>query len=210
MSCRRTTSRVSRGRLKDRTTMSHHVKTYTTPEEYLAFERKAENRNEYVNGEIFAVAGASRKHNLIVWNVSGELKQHLKGKSCEAYLSEMRVKAPAARSYVYPDIVVVCSEPQFEDSNFDTLLNPTMVVEVLSKSTESYNRLAKSAYYRTIDSLVEYLLVSQEEYRVEHYVKQADARWLLSDVRSLESVIELKSIDCSLALRDLYDRISID
>lgn len=188
--------------------MSHDAKTFTTPEEYLAFERKAENRNEYVNGEIFALAGASRKHNLIVWNISGELKHQLKGKPCEAYLSEMRVKA--ARSYVYPDVVVVCGEPQFEDAYFDTLLNPTLVVEVLSKSTESYNRLAKAAFYRTIESLVEYLLVAREEYRVEQYVKQADGRWLLSDVRSLESVIELKSIDCSLALHDLYDRISID
>jgi len=190
--------------------MSHEVKTYVSPEEYLAIERAAEYKSEYVNGEVFAMTGASRKHNLIAGNIYGELRQQLKGKPCEAYPGEMRVKAPAARSYVYPDIVVVCGEPQFEDSYFDTLLNPTMAVEVLSKSTQSYNRLAKSAYYRTIDSLVEYLLVSQEEYRVEQYVKQADARWLLSDVRSLESVIELKSIDCSLALRDLYDRISID
>jgi Uma2 family endonuclease len=190
--------------------MSRQVKTYITPDEYLAIERAAENRNEYVNGEIFAMTGASRKHNLIVWNISGELKQQLKGKSCEAYPSDMRVKAPAARSYVYPDVVVVCGEPQFEDDYFDTLLNPTLVVEVLSKSTESYNRLAKSAYYRTIESLTEYLLVSQEEYRVEQYVKQSDSRWLLSDVRSLESVVELKSIGCSLALRDLYDLISID
>lgn len=167
--------------------MSHHAKTFTTPEEYLAFERKAENRNEYVNGEIFALAGASRKHNLIVWNISGELKHQLKGKPCEAYLSEMRVKAPAARSYVYPDVVVVYGEPQFEDAYFDTLLNPTLVVEVLSKSTESYNRLAKAAFYRTIESLVEYLLVAQEEYRVEQYVKQVDGRWLLSDVRSLRA-----------------------
>ena len=190
--------------------MSRQVKAYVSPEVYLAIERAAEYKSEYINGEIFAMTGASRKHNLIAGNVYGELRQQLKGKPCEAYPGEMRVKAPAARSYVYPDIVVVCTEPQFEDSYFDTLLNPTMVVEVLSKSTESYNRLAKSAYYRTIDSLDEYLLVSQEEYRVEQYVKQADARWLLSDVRSLESVIELKSIDCSLALRDLYDRISID
>ena len=190
--------------------MSHHVKTYTTPEEYLAFERKAENRNEYVNGEIFAMTGASRKHNLIAGNIYVELRQQIKGKPCEAYPGEMRIKAPPARSYVYPDVVIVCDEPKFEDAYFDTLLNPTLVVEVLSKSTESYNRLAKSAYYRTIESLVEYLLVAQEEYRVEQYVKQTDARWLLSDVRSLESVIELKSIDCSLALRDLYDRVSID
>lgn len=190
--------------------MSRQVKTYVTPEEYLAFERKAEYKNEYVNGEIFAMTGASRKHNLIVTNIVRTLSSQLQGKPCEVYPGEMRVKAPAARSYVYPDVVVVCGEPQLEDDYFDTLLNPTLVVEVLSKSTESYNRLAKSAYYRTIESLVEYLLVAQEEYRVEQYVKQADGRWLLSDVRSLESVIDLKSIGCSLALRDLYDRISID
>lgn len=190
--------------------MSRQVKTYVTPEEYLAFERKAETRNEYVNGEIFAMTGASRKHNLIAGNLFGELRQQLKGKPCEVYPGEMRVKAPTARSYVYPDVVVVCGEPQFEDGYLDTLLNPTLVVEVLSKSTESYNRLAKSAYYRTIESLVEYLLVAQEEYRVEQYVRQADGRWLLSDVRLLDSVIELTSIGCSLALRDIYDRVSID
>ena len=190
--------------------MSRQVKTFVTPEEYLAFERKAEYKNEYVNGEIFAMTGASRKHNLIVANISGELRQQLKGKPCEVYPGEMRVKAPAAHSYVYPDVVAVCGDPQFEDDFFDTLLNPTLVVEVLSKSTESYNRLAKSAYYRTIDSLAEYLLIAQEEYRVEQYVRQADGRWLLSDVRELESVIDLKSVECSLALSDLYDRIVLD
>jgi Uma2 family endonuclease len=189
--------------------MSRQVKTYITPEEYLAFERTAETKNEYVNGEIFAMTGASRKHNPIAGNIFGELREQLKGKPCEAYPGEMRVKAPPARAYVYPD-VVVCGEPQLEDDYFDTLLNPTLVVEVLSKSTESYNRLAKSAYYRTIESLSEYLLVAQEEYRVEQYIRQDDARWLLSDVRSLESVIEMKSIGCSLTLRDIYDRISFD
>lgn len=190
--------------------MSRQVKIYISEEEYLALERAAEYKNEYVNGEIFAMTGASRKHNLIAGNVIGELRQQLKGKPCEVYPGEMRVKAPRARSYVYPDVVVVCGEPQLEDSYLDTLLNPTLVIEVLSKSTESYNRLAKSAYYRTIESLIEYLLVAQEEYRVEQYVKQEDGRWLLSDVRSLESVIELKSIGCSLALRELYDRVPID
>jgi Uma2 family endonuclease len=190
--------------------MSRQVRTYISEEEYLAIERAAEYKNEYVNGEIFAMTGASRKHNLIVANISGELREQLKGKPCELYPGEMRVKAPAARSYVYPDVVVVCSGPQFEDDYLDTLLNPTLVVEVLSKSTESYNRLAKSAYYRTIESLAEYLLVAQEEYRLEQYIKQGDGRWLLSDVRSLENMIELKSIGCSLALRDLYERVSID
>jgi Uma2 family endonuclease len=188
--------------------MSRQVKTYTTPEEYLAFERTAENKNEYVNGEIFAMTGASRKHNLIVANIAGELREQLKGKPCEMYPGEMRVKAPASRSYVYPDVVVVCDEPKFEDDQLDTLLNPTLIVEVLSKSTESYNRLAKSAYYRTIESLAEYLLVAQDECRVEQYVKQPDGRWLLADVRSRESLIVLEAIGCSLSLEDIYERIS--
>ena len=190
--------------------MSRQAKPYVSPEEYLAFERQAESKHEYVDGEIFAWAGASRKHNLIALNIAGELRQQLKGKPCEVYPGEMRVKAPASRAYVYPDVVVVCDEPNFEDDYVDTLLNPTLVFEVLSKSTESYNRLAKSAYYRTIESLSEYVLVAQEEYRVEQYVKQVAGRWLLTEVRSLETVIELDSISCSLALRDIYDRISFD
>lgn len=188
--------------------MSGQVKPYVSQEEYLALERKADYKSEYVNGEVFAMTGASRKHNLIAGNVFGELRQQLKGKPCEVYPGEMRVKAPASRSYVYPDVVVVCGEPQLEDEFLDTLLNPTLVVEVLSKSTESYNRLAKAGYYRTIESLAEYMLVAQDEYRIEQYVKQADARWLLTDIRGLESAVELQSIGCSLALRDVYDRVS--
>jgi Uma2 family endonuclease len=189
--------------------MSRQVKPYVSPKEYLALERQAETKHEYVDGEIFAWADANRKHNLIVGNILGELGHQLKGKPYEVYPSRMRVKTPASRAYVYPDVVVVCDEPKFEDDYVDTLLNPTVVCEVFSKSTESYNP-AKSAYYRTIEPLSEYLLVAQEEYRVEQYVKQVAGRWLLTEVRSLENVIELEAIGCSLALRDIYDRISFD
>ena len=190
--------------------MSRQVKPYISPAEYLALERQAESKHEYVDGEIWAWSGACREHNLIVGNILGELAQQLRGKPSEVYPGKMRVKAPASRAYVYPDVVVVCDEPHFEDDYLDTLLNPTVVFELLSKSTESYNRLAKSAYYRTIDSLSEYLLVAQEEYRIEQYVKQVAGRWLLTEVRSLDATIELESIDCSLALRDIYDRITIE
>lgn len=183
---------------------------YITPGDYLAFERQAQNRNEYLNGEIFPVTGANRVHSLIVGNISGELGQQLKATSCEVYAVKMRVKAPAALAYLYPDVVVVCEAPRLEDDYFDTLLNPTLLVEVHSKSTESHNRLAKSAYYSTIESLAEYLLVSQEEYRVEQYVNQGDGRWMPLELRSLDSMIELKSIGCSLVLRDIYQRVSID
>ena len=189
--------------------MSRQVKPYVSQEEYLAMERMAEYKNEYVNGEVFAMTGASRKHNLIAGNIVAQLNAQLKGKPCEVYPGEVRVKAPASRSYVYPDVVVVCGEPKLEDAYLDTLLNPTLVVEVLSKSTESYNRLAKAGYYRTIESLAEYMLVAQDEYRIEQYVKQADGRWLLADIRGLESIIDLQSIDCSLVLRDVYDKVSL-
>ncbi|HYX71214.1 MAG TPA: Uma2 family endonuclease [Nitrososphaera sp.] len=189
--------------------MSRQPKTLLTSEEYLAIERKAEYKNEYLNGEMFAMVGASRKHNLIAGSVFGELREQLKGKSCEAYTNDMRVKVSSSGLYTYPDVVVVCGEPQFEDSYIDTLLNPTLLVEVLSESTESYDRGKKSGFYRTIDSLGEYLLVAQDEYRVEQYVKQGDGRWLLIDIRSLDGIIELHSIECRLVLKDVYDRVVV-
>jgi Uma2 family endonuclease len=184
------------------------VQTHVSPGEYLAFEREAESRNEFVNGEILPVTGANRIHSLIVVNILGELGRQLEATLCEAYAVKMRVRAPAAGAYLYPDVVAVCEGPRFEDDYFDTLLNPSLVVEVFSKSTGSYDRFAKAVCYRTIESLTEYLLVSQEEYRVEQYVKQGDG-WLLSDVRSLESVVELKSIGCSLALVDVYKKVAL-
>ena len=187
--------------------MSSHPETYLTPEEYLAVERKAETKSEYLNGEMFAMVGASREHNIIALNIAGELRQQLKGKPCETYASDMRVLIPATGLYTYPDVVVVCDEPTFEDDYVDTLLNPTLVVEVLSESTESYDRGKKFGHYRSINSLNEYLLVAQDEYRVEQFVKQVDGRWLLSDARSLESAVELTSIQCELKLKVVYDRI---
>jgi Uma2 family endonuclease len=190
--------------------MSSEVQTYIGTEEYLAFERKAENRNEYIDGKIFATASTNRSHNLIVGNTIRELGQQLKETPSEVYAFKMRVKAPAAQAYIYPDVAIVCDEPRFEDDYFDTLLNPTLVIEVLSKSTGSNSRPGKAGFYRTIESLTEYLLVAQEEYRVEQYVRLADERWLLSDVRSLDSAVDLNSIGCSLTLRDIYHRVSTD
>src|SRR5437868_8492820 len=141
--------------------MSSQPKTLLTPEEYLAIERKAEYRSEYLNGEMFAMTGASRKHNLIALNIAGELRQQLKSKPCEAYVNDMRVRIPATDLYTYPDVTVVCGDPEFEDAFIDTLLNPTLLIEVLSESTESYDRGKKFGYYRTIQSLAEYLLVAQ-------------------------------------------------
>jgi Uma2 family endonuclease len=189
--------------------MSSQPKTSLTPEEYLAIERKAEYRSEYFNGEMFAMTGASRKRNLIALNIAGEFRQQLKGQPCEAYVNDMRVRIPATGSYTYPEVVVVCGEPEFEDDFVDTLINPSLLVEVLSESTESYDRGRKSGYYRTIQSLAEYLLVAQDEYKAEQYVKQPDRRWLLTDIRSLEGVIELASVPCILALKEVYDKVTL-
>ena len=187
--------------------MSSQLKTRLTPEEYLAIERKAEYKSEYLDGEIFAMTGASREHDLIASNIIREISLQLKGHLCEVYPSDMRVRVPATSLYTYPDVVVVCNEPKFEDGYIDTLLNPTLIVEVLSESTESYDRGKKFGYYRTMLTLGEYLLVAQDEYRVEQYVRQTDERWLLSDIRSLDGKVELASIPCVLALREVYDKV---
>ncbi len=189
--------------------MVSNPKTFLTPEEYLAIERQAEVKSEYWNGEMFAMVGASRKHNLIATNVVIELGLQLKRKPCELYNNDMRVRIPATGLYTYPDVTVVCGEPQFEDQQVDTLLNPLLIVEVLSASTQNYDRGQKFSNYRTIESLAEYLLISQNEYRIEQSVKQADGRWLLTDIRTLEGVVELASIPCQLALREVYDKVSL-
>ena len=190
--------------------MSRQIKSYVSPQEYLRLERQSEHKSEYLNGEIFAMTGASRKHNLLTTNISRELSQQLKDRRCEVYASDMRVKVRATGLYTYPDVAVVCDEPQFEDDYVDTLLNPTMLIEVLSASTERYDRIAKSSYYRTIDSLVEHLLVAQDEIRLEQYVKQPNGQWSLFEYLALDNVVQLTSIDCSLTLSDVYDKISFD
>ena len=190
--------------------MSQQIQPYISPQEYLRLERQSEYKSEYVNGQIFAMTGASRKHNLITTNISSSVHTQLKGRPCEVYSVDMRVKVRATGLYTYPDVVVACGEPEFEDDFIDTLLNPTLLVEVLSPSTERYDRIAKSSYYRTIDSLAEHLLVAQDEIRVEQYVKQSDGQWLLFEYLTIDSRAPLPSIDCSLLLSEVYDRINFD
>jgi Uma2 family endonuclease len=187
--------------------MSHQTNTYITPEEYLEVERRAEYKNEYFDGVIYAMVGASRRRNLIGLNVGSELRNQLRGRDCETYVSDMRVKIQSANLYTYPDVAVVCGQPRFEDAEVDTLLNPTLVVEVLSKSTASYDRTTKFGYYRTLESLAEYLLIAQDRYKVEQYTKQPGGKWLLADISSPESVVELTSVGCTLALKDIYERV---
>lgn len=188
--------------------MSAIPKTKLTPEEYLEFERKSEIKHEYFGGEIFAMSGAKRNHNKITTNLSGLIWQHLKGKDCESYANDMRVFVPKTGLYTYPDLVVVCGEPKFQDDVFDTLLNPTLLIEVLSDSTESYDRGKKFQHYRSVESLREYVLVSQDEARIEKYVKQGDGFWVLSEASGLEAEIKFDSIDCVIALSEVYDKVN--
>ena len=180
-------------------------KSYT-PEEYLAFEREAEEKHEFIDGEIVAMAGASREHNLIGTNVSSELHFQLKGKGCETYANDMRVRM-RKECYGYPDVVVVCNEPQFDDDEFDILLNPTIIVEVLSKSTRFRDKTEKLIAYQKMESLLECLLIEQIEPRVEHYIKQTSKQWLLKIYEEFDEIIILESIDCKISLADVYAQI---
>ena len=187
------------------------AQTYLTPEEYITLERKAipdaeTVRSEYINGEIIAMSGASFAHNLITYNISGELRIRLRDSGCLAFANEMRVSIPSVNSYFYPDVGVVCEEPRFEDDVFDTLLNPIVIVEVLSPSTEAYDRGDKFAHYRQLQSLQEYILVSQDKVRVDHYVRHA-AQWILTDFQKHDQQLPLTSIQCELPLQEIYERV---
>ena len=187
--------------------MSSQTTPTYSPQQYLAIERATQEKNEYFNGEIFALAGASEKHNLIVGNLFASLHAQLKGTPCKVYSSDMRLKVGASGLYTYPDVVALCGETHFDDEQQDTLLNPNLVIEVLSKSTEGYDRGEKFAHYRKIESLAEYLLISQDKYCIEQYVRRPDNPWLMSEVSKLEEGIELPSIKSRLLLSDVYDRI---
>lgn len=190
--------------------MATQPKTFLPVEDYLAGERVSDTKHEYYAGEVFAFAGGSEQHNLIAGNVYASLHSQLRKRSCTVYPSDMRVSIPRTGLYTYPDVVAVCGAAQFEDQERDTLLNPTIIVEVLSPSTEMYDRGKKFQNYRTINTLAEYLLVAQDAYRIEHYVRQPDQQWLLSEATSLDQTIELPSITCSLALADVYEKVLID
>jgi Uma2 family endonuclease len=178
-----------------------------TEAEYLAIEREAETKSEFYDGEMFAMAGARRNHNLIAGNIFGELRDQLRNGPCEAYLADMRVKVAKTGLYTYPDVVVSCGEPRFLDDEDDTLLNPTLIVEVLSESTARYVRNLKSRLYRTLPSLRQYLIVEQEEALVEVYSRSPNGEWSLKDAAKLTKSVALKSINCKLSLADIYEKV---
>ena len=182
------------------------AQTIYTPEEYLALERKATLKSEYLNGEILAMSGASLAHTRITLDIATELNNQLRGGTCEVITNDMRVKTGPKGAYFYPDIVVFCGEPQVEDNVFDTLLNPILVVEGLSPSTEAFDRGEKFRHYQELASLREYLLVSQDRVRVEHY-RLTKTQWVQTEFRGHEDVLSLTSIGCELPVRDIYRRV---
>jgi Uma2 family endonuclease len=187
--------------------MATHPKTLLTPEQYLEIERKAEFKSEYYQGEMFAMSGAREGHNLIVLNLGAELRQQLRKRACRAYVNDMRVRVGATGMYTYPDAIVVCGEPQFLDETRDTLLNPSLIVEVLSPSTEFYDRVRKFEHYSSVESVAEYLLVASERVRAELYTRQPDGRWLLTTADRMEDSLDLQSVGVHLALADLYEKV---
>ena len=190
-------------------TVATQPKTFLTPEQYLEIERKAERKSEYYNGEMFAMAGAKAAHNLLVTNIVAELRERLRSSPCRVYPSDMRVRVKLTGLYTYPDVVAVCCEAVFLDDQTDTLLNPALLVEVLSPSTEAYDRGRKFDQYKSIESLREYLLVASDRVHADLYTRQPDGRWLLSSADSPESSLTLESVGAELTLADLYEKVEL-
>ena len=187
--------------------MSTLSKPYLTPEQYLEIERRAEFKSEYYQGGMFAMSGARYAHIKVVANAMRELGQQLRGRPCQPLSSDMRVRVTPVGLYTYPDIVIVCGEPQFLDDNFDTLLNPTVIIEVLSESTEDYDRGRKFELYRSLGSLAEYVMVSSLRVSVERYTRRPDGTWNYGEKTSLRDSMDFQSAGCRLLLADLYEKV---
>ena len=190
--------------------MSALLKPFLSAKDYLASERASKTKHEYYAGQVYAMAGTSERHNTLAGNTFASLHSQLRRRPCNIYPSDMRVKVSPMGLYTYPDISVVCGAAQFEDSRRDTLLNPTVLVEVLSPSTENYDRGQKFQRYRALSSLAEYVLIAQDAMHVEHYARQPDGRWLLTEADGPESAIHLASIACDLALADVYEKVDFE
>lgn len=186
--------------------MSSLPNYYLSPEEYLAIERQAEYKSEYVDGVMYAMAGGSERHNLIAGNLVTELNIQLRKVACKVYPSDLKVRVPNSKRFFYPDVSVVCGEVRFADDEKDVVLNPILVVEVLSDSTAAFDRGKKFQSYQQIETLQEYLLVSQDEHVVEHYLRQENGHWLYTKVSGLEELIVLPTLKSQLALSDIYSK----
>lgn len=188
--------------------MSSAAKTKLTVDEYLAFERASESKHEYYDGDVFAMTGGTPAHSLIASNFIREAGNALKGRPCVVYTSDLRVKVNPSGLYTYPDVTIVCGEQLFDDELRDTLINPTVIVEVLSKSTASYDRGPKSKHFRKVESLQALIFIEQESPAVEVYRRQPDGNWILSDATELTESIAIEPIGISIPLAEIYRNVS--
>ena len=179
-----------------------------TPEDYLTFEREADARHEFIDGEIFAMAGESLSHSRVCVNLSGEVRDKLKGKDCEALSPNMKVRTTSASLFSYPDLTIVCGEPLFHDRKKDVLVNPRVIFEVLSPSTEIYDRTTKFQKYRMGNAtLTDYVLISQDKVFVEHFTKSASGEWIYRSYGEIIDAFTIETIECELNLSEIYDRV---
>lgn len=180
-----------------------------TPDEYLVFERASDTKHEYWDGQIYDMAGASDNHETVKTNVVTSLNTQVRKRDCKVYSSDMRVKVDK-RTYNYPDVVVVCGERKFDDSeHVDTLLNPHVIVEILSPSTKDHDRGEKSRRYRTLESLQAYLLLAQDRAYAEVFTRQPDGGWLINEIKGLHATVALEAIGCTLVLADVYEKVEL-
>jgi Uma2 family endonuclease len=189
--------------------MQNSVLKYITPEEYLAREEVAEIKSEYYRGEVCSMAGASISHNRLVKNLITGLETGLRGENREAFMDNMRLWVEAFGLFTYPDLMVVCGAPKFYENRDDTIINPLVIIEVLSESTKNYDRGEKLKFYRGIPSLQEYVLIDQYSIHLEQYFLEAPPKWVLSEYHKLVDTLKFKKIDFQISLKDLYQRVVI-
>lgn len=191
--------------------MSAQSQPRLTPEQYLELERAAQDvRSEYYNGRMYAMSGASYRHVMLISSLSHHLRNGLAGRAFSVGTNDLRVRVSPAGLYTYPDVVVICGDPRFADREADTVLNPTLIIEVLSPSTEAYDRGFKFAQYRALESLREYALVSQSEPRIEIFRRQPSGDWLLSESAGMEAVCRFDSVGCTVTMKDAYDKVTFE
>lgn len=190
--------------------MSALAQQVMTEAEYLAFERASDTKHEFLDGHVYAMSGASRVHNLICSYIAANIANQTRNHPLEVYMCQMRLKVEATGLYTYPDISIVCGEAQLADGEFDTLLNPVLIIEVLSPSTERYDRGKKFHHYQQLPSLQEYILIAQDSPRIERFLRQDDDTWLLTNVTGLESSLPLASVDAALALAEVYQKVTFE
>ena len=185
------------------------TQSWISPEDYLHIERRSTYRSEYVNGEMFAMAGATRQHNRISSNLVSEINLHIKSSDCNIYSSDLRVHVPSTGYFTYPDIVITCGKEEFTDAHNDVLVNPLVIMEILSDSTASIDRGKKFEQYRELASFVEYLLVEQRTPHIEQYILYDAQEWRYRTVRGIDEQVRIQTIDCTLSLRDIYHKVDL-